>query len=123
MNRQTEQHESPPPGTEPVLRALDHWQDEIDPVQRARLAAARRRALTVTEVQPRSAAWVWLAPALATGVLLAFGIGFWPSAPVPSAPPAPVVEELAVGLPASGEEPLQDDDLEYLLWLAADDAA
>lgn len=122
MNRQTEPHEAPPPGTEPVLRALDHWQDEIDPVLRARLAAARRRALAASEAKPRPA-WVWLAPALATGVLLAFGIGFWPSAPGPSAPPAPIVEELAVGLPASGEEPLQDDDLEYLLWLTADDAA
>lgn len=122
MNRQTEQHESPPPGTEPVLRALDHWQDEIDPVQRARLAAARRRALAAAEVRPRRA-WVWLAPALATGVLLAFGIGFWPQAPMPSAPPASAIEELAVGQPTMGEEPLQDEDLEYLLWLAADDAA
>ncbi|ROH93063.1 hypothetical protein ED208_00560 [Stagnimonas aquatica] len=122
MNRPTEPHEPPPPGTEPVLRALDHWQDEIDPVQRARLAAARRRALTVAEAQPRRA-WVWLAPALATGLLLAFGIGFWPQAPLPSAPPTPAIEELAVGLPTAGEEPLQDEDLEYLLWLAADDAA
>lgn len=122
MSRQTEQHESPPPGTEPVLRALDHWQDEIDPVLRARLAAARRRALAASEVKPRPA-WVWLAPALATGVLLAFGIGFWPQAPMPSAPPAPAMEELAVGLPTAGEEPLQAEDLDYLLWLAADDAA
>jgi hypothetical protein len=122
MNRQTEQHESPPPGTEPVLRALDHWQDEIDPVQRARLAAARRRALAAAEAQPRRA-WVWLAPALATGVLLTFGIGFWPQAPLPVAPVAPALDELAIGQPLAGEEPLQDEDLEYLLWLAADDAA
>lgn len=122
MNRQTESQEAPPPGTEPVLRALDHWQDEIDPVRRARLAAARRRALAVAEARRRPA-WVWLAPALATGVLLAFGIGFWPQAPRPSAASAPAIEELAVGLPTAGEDPLQAEDLDYLLWLAADDAA
>lgn len=109
-----------PDAVEPVIQALEQWQDELDPVQRARLTAARRRALSAPAESAR--AYGWLAPALAAGVLLAVGIGFWPQAAVPPAT-VPAVESLAAGEAVTGDEALMDEDAEYLLWLASNDAA
>lgn len=109
-----------PKSVEPVIQALEQWQDELDPVQRARLTAARRRALSAPAEGARF--YGWLAPALAAGVLLAVGIGFWPQAAVqPMAVPTP--EALAAGEAIGSDEALMDEDAEYLLWLASNDAA
>ena len=109
-----------PETVEPVIQALDHWEAELDPLQRARLSAARRRALTTRAEGTGTVGW--LAPALAAGVLLALGIGFWPQT---AAPPAPVTAPDETGLSADvgSDEALMDEDAEYLLWLASNDAA
>ena len=107
MNR-PEQHDD----VEPVIQALDQWQAELDPVQRARLSARSDRARSLG----------WLGPALAAGVLLALGIGLWPQ---PAMPPSasPTAGQLAAGDTLNSDEALMDEDAEYLLWLASDDAA
>jgi len=115
-----EDNPSVEPDMKPVVQALEHWQDELDPVQRARLTAARRRALSASAEGAR--AYGWLAPALAAGVLLAVGIGFWPQATLPPAA-VPPPESLAAGEAITGDEALIDEDAEYLLWLASNDAA
>lgn len=105
---------------EPLIQSLEQWQAELDPVQRARLTAARRRALSARTDGARPL--VWLGPALAAGVLLALGISFLPQATVPL-PVLPTPGELAAGDAGNGDEALMDEDAEYLLWLASDDAA
>lgn len=108
---------------QPLIQALDQWQAELDPVQRARLAAARHRALAAGRTPARG--YGWLAPGLATGLLLALGISFWPQSPLPQpSMPMPAPDRaLAVGEPVLGEEALLDEDAEYLLWLASNDAS
>lgn len=101
------------PPRSPLIESLDAWEAELDPVQRARLAAARRRAL----VPAPSPTLGWLPAALAAGVLLALGVGFWPSASVVVPEPAPA------SLAAGDEDALMDEDSDYLLWLASNDAA
>ncbi|MDP3856797.1 MAG: DUF3619 family protein [Stagnimonas sp.] len=115
-----EDHDVIEPAIEPLIQALDQWEAELDPVQRARLTAARRRALARRAEPARG--FGWLAPALTASVLLALGLSFWPGGGLPPAP-VPAVDTLAVGEPAAADETLMDEDLEYLLWLASDDAA
>lgn len=111
-----------PDALDPALRkavtTLHAWERDVDAVQRARLAAARRRALTPTDARPGlSLAW---GGAIAALLLLALGIGFWPQAPL-----APDAALLQATLEASRDdwpaaqdaELLLDEDLDLYLWL------
>ena len=104
------------PRIAPVVESLQAWEGELDAVQRARLAAARRRALSPA---PARALAGWLAPALAAGVLMAVGLGVWLQAPGTSMLPAVTPASLAAG----DDEALMEEDSDYLLWLASNDAA
>lgn len=119
MSHDPDRHPDRADTVKPVIDALEQWQSELDPVQRARLAAARHRALAVRPAPGRGLGW--LAPGLAAGLLLALGVSFWPS---PVTPPVavPPAAELVAGELLGTDEALLDEDAEYLLWLASDDA-
>ena len=91
------------PRVRPVVESLQAWEGELDAVQRARLAAVRRRALSPA---PARAATGWLAPALAAGVLMTVGLGVWLQAPGTPALPAAAPASLAAG----DDEALMDED-------------
>lgn len=101
-----------------TVAALRDWEQSLDAVQRARLAAARRRALATRE----RVAWpLWGGAALAASLALALGLGFWPR---PASPPPLDGALLQATLeaddfnPADGHaEVLLDDDVELYLWL------
>lgn len=102
-----------------VVNALRDWEHDVDAVQRARLAAARRRALHPSPATPR----YWAGAALAATLLLAVGIGLWPQQP-PIADAAVLQALLETPLPdidARTAELMLDDDLDFYLWL--DDSA
>ena len=98
-----------------AVSALRDWERDVDAVQRARLAAARRRALQPSPATPR----YWAGAALAATLLLAVSIGFWPQ-PQPLADAAVLQAVLESPLPDSDArtaELMLDDDLDFYLWL------
>jgi len=102
-----------------AVSALREWEQEVDAVQRTRLAAARHRALQPTPAAPR----YWAGVALAATLLLALGVGFWPQQQ-PLADAAVLQALLESPFPEADVRTVElmlDDDLDFLLWL--DDSA
>jgi hypothetical protein len=110
MNHQNEQDT-----IQRSVEALDDWAAQIDPVQRAKLSAARHRALAATAQGAGGLNVRWLVPACAASLALVMGLGAWHHATAPT-PAAPVV---------ATDEFLQDEDLDLLLWStgSSDDAS
>ncbi|MDO9454262.1 MAG: hypothetical protein Q7J29_15590 [Stagnimonas sp.] len=102
-----------------AITALRAWEQDVDPVQRARLAAARRRALDAAS--PTRAWPLWDGLALAASLTLAIGLGRSP-APAGTPPDAAAqVIELSDDNPELLPEGL-DGDLELYLWLDGSEA-
>lgn len=98
-----------------AVTALRDWESDVDAVQRARLAAARRRALSPALVPAR----YWQGAALAATLLLSVGVGFWPHSQ-PGIDPIvlqAVLEQSLPGADARAAELMLDDDLDFYLWL------
>lgn len=110
----TPNQKSPCPPADSAAEALDRWAAAVTPAQHARLAAARAAAIGASGGTSRRGAHPrWIGSALAAGVLLALGLGFWPH-PAGQAP---------AGATVAAEEQQQDDDLDLLLWMNSDDAS
>ncbi len=126
-----------PAGTEdPAIRraitVLRRWEDDVDTVQRNRLAAARRRALTPAQ----TTVWpLWTGGAVAASLALVIAVNLWPE--IQHAPPSampmdatglavPIVAEYAADFSDTEDDLLHeglDGDLELYLWLDGNDAA
>ena len=101
--------------TQIAITALREWENDVDTAQRARLAAARRRALSPAAAAPR----YWQGAALAATLLLAVGVSFWPQ-PQTTLDTALLQATLEEPLPdaeAHIAELMLDDDLDFYLWL------
>lgn len=98
-----------------AVTALRDWENDVDAVQRARLAAARRRALSPVVRASR----YWPGAALAATLLLAVAVDFKPQ-PQPTNDPVVLQALLEVPLAdadARTAELMLDDDLDFFLWL------
>ncbi|WP_293002606.1 hypothetical protein [Nevskia sp.] len=120
------------PAIRRAVTALKQWEDDVDTVQRAHLAAARRRALSPEQ----ATAWpVWAGGAVAASLALVIGVSLWPAmqrGPSSARPTdaaslaAPVVAEYVADFGDADDELLHeglDSDLELYLWLDGTDAA
>ena len=103
-----------------TVSVLREWEQGVDAVQSARLSAARRRALATPDAVGLFGARRF-APALATALMLAVGVGFWPHpTTAPNVLPMTALAEapeLATADEALDADPLLDADLDLYLWL------
>jgi hypothetical protein len=107
----------PDPDTRPFVEALDDWAQRLDPVQRARLAAARRRALAPAAASRRS---MWAGAALVASLAVAMLVGRWIDAAPATQSNKGLTEAAWIEIDRAEREALQeglDSDLELLLWL------
>lgn len=96
------------------LRAdFDRAAADTDAVARARLAAARRRALDAAAPTKRRAP-LWAGAALAAGVVAALTIQWWPAS---DATVAPSTDPDALEWLVAEENPELIQDLEFYEWL------
>jgi len=120
------------PAIRRAVTALKQWEDDVDTVQRAHLAAARRRALS----PETTTGWpLWAGGAVVASLVLVIGVTLWPAMqrgpsstrPTDAASPAaPVVAEYVADFGDADDELLHegiDSDLELYLWLDGTDAA
>ncbi len=94
--------------------SLDQTLADTDAVARARLAAARRRALDAANVPARRRAPLWAGAALAAGVVTALTLQWWP---VGDATVAPSTDPDALEWLVAEENPELIQDLEFYEWL------
>jgi hypothetical protein len=94
-----------------VRETLDKQADDLDYVTVQRLAAARRRAVSVPTRRP------WLMPigTFAAASVMALALGVWWTGPAREAAPLPVAD---MALLASADDVEFYDDLEFYVWLA-----
>lgn len=112
------------PAIAKAVESLQHWEQQVDAVQAARLAAARRTALAAAPAAP---VWrsPWLGSALAAGLLLTVGLNL--RSPPPASPSAPALQASAAPAEALLEEGFDDElldaDLDLTLALSGLDEA
>lgn len=101
---------------ERVKATLDHAVDDIDPVTRARLSAARHRAVAAIGQRRPFFQPVAMVAMAASVMVLAVGVYLW----MPTAPGTmPAVED--VPLLSSGEDFELLQELEFYRWLELED--